>query len=84
MNRIKIEGRTPEERETYYQFKIAELLNENRNLKKKLKRRDVKIKDLESTLRSCKTALEASRRALLELEDVVDSLRGTAYGRWNY
>ena len=47
MDQIKIEGRTLEERETYYQFKLAELYTEIRSLKKKVKRRDNKIIELE-------------------------------------
>lgn len=55
--------------------RIHNLEKENRSLKRKLKRRDTKIKDLESKLKSFKTVLEASD---------LERLRSAVYGRWNY
>lgn len=69
MNQIKIEGRTPEERETYYQFKLAELYTEIRSLKKKLKRRDNKIIELENNAEKREKEFEKLIRTLVETED---------------
>lgn len=81
---IKIEGRTPEERETYYQFKLAELYNEIRSLKKKVKRRDNKIIELEKENKSLKACNNHADLRIQELEDILENLSIRVNGRPNY